>query len=197
MIGKVLLLNILGFSKLLFVSSTLTPLRWVYDRINLIIWPFWWGSRIETVALKSIFCPISEGDLGLREFRSHGQASRLSIICHNIINVEFKCFSLKYFCGAQLESLQRSCVSLRDNGSRSLHRFFMFPFYKPYGIYIFPPIFPSLLKNFILSFFRKYRPLLCCLIFGTLLSHGPSHWHVNGCTFGTTLLRIIKMILHG
>ena len=88
MIGKVLVLNILGFPKLLFVSSTLSPPRWVYDRINQIIWPFLWGSRIETVARKSIFCPISEGGLGLREFRSHGQASGLSILCRNIINVE-------------------------------------------------------------------------------------------------------------
>lgn len=109
------------------------------------------------------------------EFRSHGQASRLSILCHYIINVEFKSFLLKYFCGARLASLQRSCIALRDNGSRSLHRFFIFLFYKPYGIYIFPPIFPSLLRNFILSFFPKYRPLLYCLIFGTLLSPGPSH----------------------
>ena len=141
MIGKVLLLNILGISKLLFVSSTLTPPRWVYDRINQTIWPFWWGSRIETVALKSIFCPISEGDLGHREFRSHGQASRLSILCHNIINVEFKCFSLKYFCGAQLASLQRSCVSLRDNGSRSLHRFLCSPFTSLTGFTFSPQIF--------------------------------------------------------
>ena len=120
MIGKVLVLNILGFSKLLFVSSTLSPPRWVYDRINQIIWPFLWGSRIETVARKSILCSISEGGLGLREFRSHGQASRLSILCRNIVNVESKCFYLiKYFCGAQLASLQRSWASLRDNSSPS------------------------------------------------------------------------------
>ena len=37
LIGKVLILNILGFSKLLFVSAILSPPQWVYDRINRII----------------------------------------------------------------------------------------------------------------------------------------------------------------
>lgn len=120
MIGKVLVLNILGFSKLLFVSSTLAPPKWVYDRINQIIWPFLWGSRIETVARRSFLCSASEGGLGLREFRSQGQASRLSILCRNIANLNSKCFYLiKYFCGAQLASIRRSWAPLRDNASPS------------------------------------------------------------------------------
>jgi len=120
MIGKVLVLNILGFSKLLFVSSILAPPKWVYDRINQIIWPFLWGSRIETVARRSFVCSASEGGLGLREFRSQGQASRLSILCRNVANSNFKCFYLiKYFCGAQLALIRRSWASLRDNASPS------------------------------------------------------------------------------
>ena len=43
LIGKVLILNNLGFSKLLFVSAILSPPQWVYDRINRIIWPFFVG----------------------------------------------------------------------------------------------------------------------------------------------------------
>lgn len=120
MIGKVLVLKILGFSKLLFVSSTLSWPKWVYDRMNQIIWPFLWGPRIETIAQRSFFCPVSEEGLGLREFRSHGQASCLSILCRNIINVDLTCFYLlKYFCGAQLASMQHSWASLRDKASPS------------------------------------------------------------------------------
>ena len=120
MIGKVLVLNILGLSKLLFVSSTLAPPKWVYDRINQIIWPFLWGSRIETVTRRSFVCSPSEGGLGLREFRSQGKASRLSILCRNVASVNLKCFYLiKYFCGAQLALLWRSWASLRDNASPS------------------------------------------------------------------------------
>ena len=94
LIGKVLILNILGFSKLLFVSSIHTPPRWVCDKINKIIWPFLWGSRIETVAQKSLVCPEADGGLGLRDFYAHGQASRLSILARTITNVQLKSFFL-------------------------------------------------------------------------------------------------------
>lgn len=57
LIGKVLILNIQGLSKLLFVSSILSPPPWVCDKVNQIIWPFLWGSRVETVAPKSLVCP--------------------------------------------------------------------------------------------------------------------------------------------
>ena len=94
LIGKVLILNILGFSKLLFVSAILSPRQWVYDRINRIIWPFLWGSRIETVARKSLVCPETNGGLGLREVRVHGEASRLAILIRSISNIQSKSFFL-------------------------------------------------------------------------------------------------------
>ena len=115
-----LILNILGLSKLLFVSSILAPPRWVDDRINRIIWPFLWGSRIETVARKSLICPETDGGLGLREFRVHGQASRLAILVRSISNMQSKgFFLLKYFCGAQLASIQSRWAFLRDNATPS------------------------------------------------------------------------------
>ena len=115
LIGKVLILNILGFSKLLFVSAILSPPQWVYDRINRIIWPFLWCSRIETVARKSLVCPE-----GLREFRVHGQASRLAILIRSISNIQSKSFFLiKYFCGAQLASIGNHWAFLRDNATPS------------------------------------------------------------------------------
>ena len=114
LIGKVLILNILGFSKLLFVSAILSPPQWVYDRINLIIWPFLWGSRIETVAHKS------NGGLGLREFRVHGQASCMAILIRSISNMQSKSFFLiKYFCGAQLALIRSHWTFLRDNATPS------------------------------------------------------------------------------
>ena len=80
MIGRVLILNILGLSKLLFASRVLEPPRWVYARVNSLIWPFLWGSRIETVARKSIICSTADGGLGLKDFRLLGQASRLAAL---------------------------------------------------------------------------------------------------------------------
>ena len=120
LIGKVLILNILGFSKLLFVSAILSPPQWVYDRINRIIWPFLWGSRIETVARKSLVCPETNGGLGLREVRVHGEASRLAILIRSISNIQSKSFFLiKYFCGAQLASIGNHWAFLRDNATPS------------------------------------------------------------------------------
>ena len=94
LIGKVLILNFLGFLKLLFVSAILSPPQWVYDLINRIIWPFLWGSRIETVARKSLVRPETNGGLGLpvREFRVHGLASRLAILIRSIRNIQSKSF---------------------------------------------------------------------------------------------------------
>ena len=173
MIGKVLVLNILGFSKLLFVSSTLAPPKWAYDRINRIIWPFFWGSRIETMAWRSFVCSPSEGGLGLREFRSQGQASRLSILCRNVANVNLKCFYLiKYFCGAQPAGLLYATMP-RLMPFR--HRHFTFPFYRGYGTCIFLLIFLFLLRNAIPFFWLKYRQPPFCPIFETLSS--PELFH--------------------
>lgn len=60
MIGHILILNILGLSRLLFVSRVLEPPRWVYARVNSLVWPFLWGPRFETVARKSITCLTAE-----------------------------------------------------------------------------------------------------------------------------------------
>ena len=116
LIGKVLILNILGLSKLLFVSSILSPPRWASDRINKIIWPFLWGSRIETVARRSLISPVADGGLGLRDFWTQGLASRLALLIRGISEQQWKSFYLvKYFCGAQLASIRRSWAHLRDN----------------------------------------------------------------------------------
>lgn len=116
LIGKVLILNILGLSKLLFVSSILSPPRWVFDRINKIIWPFLWGLRIETAARKSLISSVTEGGLGLRDFRTQGQASRLALLVRVISERQWKAFYLvKYFCRAQLASIRHNWADLQDN----------------------------------------------------------------------------------
>ena len=94
--------------------------QWVYDRINQLTWPFLWGSRVETVARRSLICPITEGGLGLRDFRTQGQASRLALLINTVSNTASKGFFLvKYFCGSQLASCRRSWSSLRDNATPS------------------------------------------------------------------------------
>ena len=116
LIGKVLIYNILRLSKLCFVASVLTPPRWVYDQVNQIIWPFLWGSHIETVARRSLVCPVADGGLGLKDFQTHGQASCLALLINVINSTGSKgFFLLKHFCSAQLASMRRHWSGLRDN----------------------------------------------------------------------------------
>ena len=77
-VGKVLILNVLALSKLLYLSRVLIPPRWVVDRYNSLIWPFLWGAKLEPVARKSIVCSPDQGGLGLIDFRCKGEALRLS-----------------------------------------------------------------------------------------------------------------------
>ena len=116
----VLILNILGLSKLFFAASVLTPPHSVFDRVNQIVWPFLWGSRIETIVRRSLVCSVADGGLGLRDFRTHSQALCLARLVNAISDAKSKGFFLvKYFCGAQLASMRSCWASLRDNATPS------------------------------------------------------------------------------
>lgn len=195
LIGKVLILNILGLSKLLFVSSILSPPRWVCDKVNRIIWPFLWGSRVETVARKSLVCPEADGGLGLREFHTHGQASRLSILIKTICNSQGKAFFLlKYFCGAQLASIQTGWAFLRDNATPSA----LSPsaFYSPLLQCLRDTPLPA---NFSYSAkdFYKFAALPFCLASGTLLFLDVSLWFSIGNMFAIISPKTIRMTSSG
>ena len=138
-------------SKLLFVSGILSPPQWVYDRINRIIWPFLWGSRIETVARKSLVCPETNGALGLREFRVHGQASRLAILIRSISDIQSKSFFLIIFAAPnslRLGTIGPFCVTTQHR-VRSHHLHFTLLYYEAFGTFNFPLIFPIPPKSFI------------------------------------------------
>ena len=49
-LGKALVINVLSFSKLLYLAKVLIVPSWVFACINLIVWPFLWGCRMETLA---------------------------------------------------------------------------------------------------------------------------------------------------
>ena len=115
-IGKVLILNILALSKLLYVSRVLVPPKWVYSKLNSLIWPFLWRARLETVARKSLICSVDSGGLGLKEFSCQGRALRLAALVTSVSDSSSKCFYLaKYFCGSVLAPLRPEWAGLRDN----------------------------------------------------------------------------------
>ena len=115
-IGKVLILNISALSKLLYVLRVLVPPKWVYSKLNSLIWPFLWSARLETVAHKSLICSVDSGGLGLKDFSCQGHALRLAALVTSVSDSSFKCFYLaKYFCGSVLAPLRPEWAGLRDN----------------------------------------------------------------------------------
>ena len=115
-IGKVLILNISALSKLLYVLRVLVPPKWVYSKLNSLIWPFLCRARLETVARKSLICSVDSGGLGLKDFSCQGHALRLAALVTSVSDSSFKCFYLaKYFCGSVLAPLRPEWAGLRDN----------------------------------------------------------------------------------
>ena len=47
--------------------------------------------RHKTVARKSIMCPLDQGGLGLIDFKSKGEALRLSTLVKSLTDPAFKC----------------------------------------------------------------------------------------------------------
>ena len=43
LLGKALVINILGFSKVLYLAKVLIVPSWVFARVNSIVWPFFMG----------------------------------------------------------------------------------------------------------------------------------------------------------
>ncbi len=120
MIGKALIINILGVSKLLYLARVLITPKWVLERYNKLIWPFLWGSKIETVGRKSLHCPVSKGGLGIVDFEVKGQALRLASTLNALNNPNFNGFYLvKYFCGSRLARFSTRWANLRDNSAPS------------------------------------------------------------------------------
>ena len=120
MVGKSLIINVLGVSKLLHLARILITPRWVIDCYNSLIWNFVWGSKIEPVARKTLHCPIHKGGLGIGDFEVKGRALRLASVLSVVLDPVSNCFYLaKYFCRSCLAHFGSRWASLRDNSSPS------------------------------------------------------------------------------
>ena len=70
LVGKSLIINTLGISKLLYLATILPVPNWVISEVNNLIWPFLWGCRMETVSRKSCHQPFLKGGLGIVNFKT-------------------------------------------------------------------------------------------------------------------------------
>ena len=62
-IGKSLIINVF-----FYLAKVLIPLPWVLSRGNQLVWPFLWGSKIETVSRNTCYLPHSSGGLHVSNF---------------------------------------------------------------------------------------------------------------------------------
>ena len=123
LIGKALIINIFGISKLLYLARVLVSPDWVIDKYNKLIWPFLWGSKIETVARKSLHVPVLHGGLNITDFKINGEALRLASISSTVRDTESNSFYLtRYFIGSRLGRFGAQWSFLRDNSSPSASR---------------------------------------------------------------------------
>ena len=128
LIGKCLIVNILGLSKLLYLAKVLIPPDWVFTRVNSLIWPFIWGSKMETISRDTCHLSDLSGGLSITNFRVKCSALRVASLCAIIDSLEDPCFYLcKYFAGSRLAGLKPEWRFLRDNRSPSALK--LSPFY--------------------------------------------------------------------
>ena len=120
LIGKVLVINALGWSKFLYLAKILIPPSWVFHRVNNLIWPFLWGSKIETVSRNTCYLLALSGGLNVSNLELKYFALRFSSVISIVSVPEDSCFFLcKYFFGSSLAPLRPDWCSLRDNSSPS------------------------------------------------------------------------------
>ena len=119
-VGKTLIVNIIGASKLLYLAKVLPLPEFIVVRFKNLVYPFLWGSKIETIKRTTLSAPIRQGGLGLIDFICKSKALKVSSLVHTISRPDSKDFYLlKYFVGSQLARLRSDWSFLRDNSTPS------------------------------------------------------------------------------
>ena len=128
LVGKSLIVNVLGVSKLLYLATVLCIPKWVLAKINDLIWPFIWGSRIETVSRLACHQSFTKGGIGIINFQIKADSLKLASTVFNACNSDSKSFFFtKYFLGSRLASYRPEWSFLRDNSTPSTQ--VLTPFY--------------------------------------------------------------------
>lgn len=120
MIGKTLIINVLGASKFWFLAKVLPIPEWVVIRFKKLIFHFLWGSKIETVSRANLSTPLLEGGVGLVDIVAKSKALKLSTMFSTISRTHLSAFYLlKYFVGSQLARFRSDWAHLEDNSTPS------------------------------------------------------------------------------
>ena len=112
-VGKALIVNVLGASKLWHVAKVLTPPSWMADKFKSIIWPFIWNGKIESVSRQRCCAPIKLGGLNVVDFATKSAALRLSNFqtFRDSFGAEKWHYLARYFLGNKLHILDNRFYS--------------------------------------------------------------------------------------
>ena len=120
LLGKALVVNVLGLSKLIYLARVLVLPAWVLSRVNGLIWPLIWNSRMETVSRNTCYLKTQSGGLGLHNFDLRCESLRLAGMAYTLGSASDSSFFLcKYFLGHRLSRLRPEWAFLRDNSAPS------------------------------------------------------------------------------
>ena len=72
--GRALIINTLGLSRLVYLARVFVPPTWVLGRVDALIWPFLWGSKIETISRNTCSLKVKHGGVNILNFRLKAQA---------------------------------------------------------------------------------------------------------------------------
>ena len=77
-IGRSLIVNVLGASRLWHVAKVIPPPPWVHDKFKSLIWPFIWNGKMENVSRDRCCAPVKSGGLNVINFNVKCASLRLS-----------------------------------------------------------------------------------------------------------------------
>ena len=87
---------------------------WVLTSINALVWPFLWGSRMETVARNTCFLKPCQGGLGIVNLKVKACALRSVGLLSALANPADSCFFVcRYFVATSISSLRTEWRHLR------------------------------------------------------------------------------------
>ena len=127
--GRVLVINSIALSGLVYVGSVFCLSDSVYKLVNRIIFKFLWADKNELVARKTCFLPIDQGGLGIVDIKVKVKALQLKFvacICNKSYSSPWVFFA-RFFIGLQLRKYLSISSFLRCNTLP--HSFSPSPFY--------------------------------------------------------------------
>ena len=127
--GRVLIVNSIALSGLVYVGTIFGLPDNIYKRINSIIFKFVWAGKNELVARKVCFLPLHQGGLGIVDFKDKVKALQLkfvTLICDDSYSPPWV-YLARYFLGLQLRKYLPVSSFLQCNSLP--HSFIPSPFY--------------------------------------------------------------------